>query len=71
MPTFPRISYGQEVHRSAVWPDPCRDCGVTNGAYHLRHCCMEACPKCLHGQKLTCDLTGCTPCDCDTWESDA
>jgi hypothetical protein len=66
-----RIPYGQEVHLSAVYPAPCRDCGVNAGEYHRGPCCIEACPKCLHGQKLTCDMEGCQPCDCVNGAFDA
>ena len=60
----PRIPYGHEIHLSAVFPAACRDCGAVPHALHLPLCCVEACPRCLHGQKLTCEMEGCQPCEC-------
>lgn len=52
---YPRIPYGQEE------PTPCRDCGVMPGQLHVEWCCVEVCPQCQDGQRLTCDMDGCQP----------
>ena len=56
---YDRIPYGAELCPSAVLPAPCRDCGVLVGQFHVSHCCIEACPRCGSGQRLTCDVDGC------------
>jgi hypothetical protein len=56
---YDRIPYGAEARPSAVLPAPCRDCGVLVGQFHVHHCCIEACPRCGTGQRITCDVDGC------------
>ena len=56
---YDRIPYGAEPCPSAVLPAPCRDCGVLVGQFHVSPCCIEACPRCRTGQRLTCDMEGC------------
>jgi hypothetical protein len=49
----PRIPYGREQFE---WPaEPCHDCGVLKGQYHVELVCdVEECPVC-HGQVIGCD----------------
>ena len=56
--SYPRVPYGKEDPRSAVYPDPCRDCGVAPGQIHVHthSCCIEECPKC-HWQLISCPCT--------------
>lgn len=62
---YARVPYGAEQEPSAVLPDPCRDCGVLVGAFHVSPCCLEACPRCLAGQRISCDASGCLPQEAD------
>jgi hypothetical protein len=51
------IRYGSETHPAEPWPEPCRDCGVSNGGIHHPGCCLEQCSRC-GDQRLGC---GCGP----------
>jgi hypothetical protein len=51
--SYDRIPYGGE--RGGPFPEPCHDCGVLIGQYHVELICdMEECPRC-HGQVIGCD----------------
>jgi hypothetical protein len=50
---YNRIPWGSGGHAAQ---DPCGDCGVEVGQYHVLFCEMEECPKC------GCQLLGC---DCE------
>jgi hypothetical protein len=54
---WPRIRYGQEKQDWAS--NPCHDCAVLKGQYHVPGCDAEECPKC-GGQAISCR---CDPCD--------
>ncbi len=62
---YPRVPYGQErAWEEEGCPVPttaCRDCSVLPGQLHVPQCCVEACPLCLGGQAITCELEGCRP----------
>jgi len=50
---YERIPYGRE--EGGPSPEPCHDCGVLRGQYHVELVCgMEECPRC-HGQVIGCD----------------
>jgi hypothetical protein len=52
--TYERIPYGAE-EGGGEFPEPCHDCGVLRGQYHVERVCdMEECPLC-HGQVIGCD----------------
>lgn len=42
---YPRVAYGAEFDE---WPpEPCHDCGVLKGQYHVPLICdVEECPRC-------------------------
>ena len=50
---YGRIPFGNEQD---AWPDnPCHDCGVLKGQFHVEMICdTEECPRC-HGQAIGCD----------------
>ena len=51
--TYQRIRYGDE--EGGPFPEPCHDCAVLRGQYHVEVICdMEECPRC-HGQVIACD----------------
>ena len=53
---YSRIPYGTE-EGGREFPEPCRDCGVLRGQYHVEGVCdMEECPSC-HGQAIGCDCS--------------
>ncbi|MES2765227.1 MAG: hypothetical protein V4642_05130 [Bacteroidota bacterium] len=37
---------GRQVAMKPVPTEKCRDCGVSQGGYHHRGCCVEQCPNC-------------------------
>jgi hypothetical protein len=49
-----RIKYGSEVDDWNAADQPCHDCRVFNGEFHVPGCDVEECPNC-HEQFLTCD----------------
>jgi hypothetical protein len=56
-----RIKYGDESGDMAqgvlAWAgEPCPDCSIVVGQYHVDGCDLEECPKC-HGQALGCPCT--------------
>ena len=59
---YSRIRYGDETRGGGNWhissrtgqPQPCGDCAVPVGAYHIPGCDVEECPRC-HGQSISCD----------------
>ncbi len=52
MKTAARIRFGAEANNDDV-PQPCHDCGVPKGDFHVPGCDMEECPSC-GGQALSC-----------------
>jgi hypothetical protein len=62
---YPRVRYGGED--GGPFPEPCHDCGVQLGQYHVEFVCdMEQCPRC-GGQVIGCDC----PYDSDAPEDQA
>lgn len=57
---LPAIAYGSEVEKwGAESGQPCYECGVVAGEYHVSGCDVERCPRCLK-QLISC---GCSkPC---------
>ena len=52
---WPRIRYGDESEDWGADRQPCHDCGVIKGQYHVPFLCdAERCPVC-DGQALACD----------------
>jgi hypothetical protein len=49
----PRIRFGEEKEKWGIGQQPCRDCAVLRGQYHVLGCCVERCPVC-GGQVFTC-----------------
>ena len=53
---YVRIPYGEETEEAAAagaQRDPCRDCAVSLGMFHVPGCAVERCPLC-RGQAISC-----------------
>jgi hypothetical protein len=50
----PRIRYGEEKDDWGAERQPCHDCGVIKGQFHVPGCDVERCPVC-GGQIITCN----------------
>lgn len=53
---LPRVRYGDEQDNwASAEKQPCGDCGVIKGEFHVQECCdIEECPAC-GTQLLTCE----------------
>ena len=51
-----RVRYGDENDDWGATRQPCHDCAVTKGQFHVPGCDVERCPRC-GGQVIN-------PCDC-------
>ena len=51
---YPRIRYGKEPDDWGADRQPCHDCAVVKGQFHVPSCDVERCPKC-GGQAITCE----------------
>ena len=51
---YPRIPYGGESGDWGADRQPCHDCAVIKGQYHVTGCDVEQCPACGE-QVLSCD----------------
>jgi hypothetical protein len=52
---YPRVRYGDESDDWGADRQPCHDCGVVQGQFHVGVACdVEECPRC-GGQVISCD----------------
>ena len=51
---FSRVKYGSETDDWNAANQPCHDCRVFEGEFHVSGCDVEECPKC-HQQLRTCE----------------
>jgi hypothetical protein len=62
---YSRIRYGEESEDWGAGKQPCHDCAVVKGQFHVLGCDVERCPVCK-GQVITCDC----PYDADEEQAD-
>lgn len=58
---YPRVRYGEEEEDWGADRQPCHDCAVVKGQFHVEGCDVERCPIC-GGQAMGCD--------CDDYEDE-
>jgi len=51
---FARTKFGDECFGCRIATQPCSDCYVIQGQYHVPGCDVEECPNC-HTQLLSCE----------------